>query len=178
MKILPCFALGLVIGSLSGTLGIGGGVLLLPALVWLFGLKQPEAAGVTLAVLAVPVTLPGVLQYYRLDVIRSEHLQMAAWIAVAFAVGAYVGAGSHRYLPAAALRVGFGLLMVYVGVRLIVSASSEAANAAAGLTTAALALLAYLGLRALGRKHLSPPRLSDQIRAAQQQGRGDIEYHI
>ena len=60
MKYLLFLTLGLTIGGLSGMLGIGGGVLLLPALIWLFDLKQAQAAGITLAVLAVPVTLPGV----------------------------------------------------------------------------------------------------------------------
>jgi hypothetical protein len=140
MKILLLVTLGLTIGVLSGTLGIGGGVLLLPALMWLFDLKQGQAAGITLAVLSVPVTLPGVWRYYDYGVIQGEHLRMAAWIAGAFAVGTFLGASVHNHLPAPLLRVGFGLLMIYVAVRLIMQSSPEVAITAAGVSALTVAL--------------------------------------
>jgi hypothetical protein len=178
MQLLLFLALGLIIGGISGMLGIGGGVLLLPALIWLFGLEPRQAAGVTLAVLAVPVTLPGAWQYYEGRLIRSEHLRMALWIAIAFGVGTYLGARVQGYVPAAVLRVSFGLLMIYVAVRLILNSSSDVAVAAAGLSSMAVALTVYFGLKVLGRRHMLRPDLGAQIRAAQEQGRGDIEYHI
>jgi uncharacterized membrane protein YfcA len=178
MKIVLLVSLGLAIGGLSGMLGIGGGVLLLPALVWLFDLKQPQAAGITLAVLAVPVTMPSVWQYYRMEVIRGEHLLMAAWIVGAFAVGGFLGATLHEHVPDSLLRVGFGLIMIYVAVRFILGSNHEVASAAAGVGAMALALLGYFGLRALGRRHLARPDLGQHIREAEKQGRGDIEYHI
>ena len=58
------------------------------------------------------------------------------------------------------------------------SPASETANAAAGLTAGALGLAGYWGLRVLGRKHLSPRNLGEHIRAAQEEGRGEIDYHI
>ena len=56
---------------------------------------------------------------------------MAVWIAIAFAVGTFLGAKLHGYVPEAALRIAFGLLMIYVAFRLILNSSSEVAIAAA-----------------------------------------------
>ena len=178
MKVVLLLGLGLTIGGLSGLLGIGGGVLLLPSLVWFFGMKHSEAAGITLAVLAVPVALPSVWRYYQERMINGDHLLMAAWIAVAFAVGGYLGASARVHVPDSPLRVGLGLVMIYVAVRFMVQAESTVAAAAAGGAAMMVALLAYFGLRVLGRRHLSRPNLGPYIQAAKQQGRGEIEYHI
>jgi uncharacterized membrane protein YfcA len=179
MKVFLLYlALGGAVGCVSGMLGIGGGVLLMPALVWLFDFDQRVAAGITLAILAVPVTLPGVWQYYSQDVLGRRELEVAGCVAVAFAVGTYGGAGLQAYVPLAALRWGFGLLMIYVALRFILASNSEVARTAAGLTAAALAWLTYLGLRALGRRHLPPPGLGAHIRATPEQGYGETDYHI
>lgn len=57
MRSLPFLLLGLTIGTLSGAIGIGGGVLITPALVYLFGFSQHEAQGTTLALLVPPIGL-------------------------------------------------------------------------------------------------------------------------
>lgn len=178
MRILAYLLVGLVIGTTSGMFGIGGGVLLVPALVWLFGFDQRTAAGTTLAVLIPPIGLPAAWKYYYE---RQMDLQAALWIAAAFAVGGYLGAaivnatsvGMERFL-----RYGLGLLMIYIGVRFLFAASSEAANAAFGSAAVLLAWTGYLGMRALGRRHLARPDLGGAIRAMHEQGHGDTEYHI
>jgi hypothetical protein len=68
--------------------------------------------------------------------------------------------------------------MMYIAVRFVLSASSESANAAAGLIAVLLTYLSYLGLRGLGRRHLPPPGLGPSIRDAAQRGLGESEYHI
>jgi hypothetical protein len=176
MRVLLYLAIGLTIGGVSGALGIGGGVLLVPALMWLCGLDPRSAAGTTLAVLAMPVVLPAVIKYHSA---RLLDLQAAAWIAAAFALGAYGGAYLvvHQVIPQSLLRLIFGLGMMYVAMRFILASNSEAAIAAAGLVAALLGWLTFLGLRLLGRRHLTPPRLGETIRLAQQQ-RGDPDYSI
>ena len=80
MDILRYLAIGLAVGTVSGALGIGGGVLMLPALWWLCEMPPTKAAGTTLAVLVVPVVLPAAWEYYdkgHIDV------RAALWIAVA-----------------------------------------------------------------------------------------------
>ncbi len=179
MKILLCALLGLGVGSIGGMVGIGGGVLLVPALTWLFDMEPRKAAGVTLAVLAVPVTLPGVVQYYAQGRLAREDLLLAACIAAAFGVGTFTGAYLQRWVGDAPLRLLFGLLMLFVAVRMIVHADLEATSAAAGLVATVLAWLGYLGLRALGRRHAPPPRLGEQIRREAEESRANpIDYYI
>lgn len=172
MRILLYLVIGLSVGSVSGALGIGGGVLLVPALIWLCGFEPRTAAGTTLAVLAVPVVLPAVWRYYTA---RLLDLEAAIWIAAAFAGGAYLGATLvvNQLISEEVLRLCFGLGMVYIALRMIVASDSEAANAAAGLIATVLAWCIYWILRQLGRHHLNRPDLGQEIRRMQEEGRGD-----
>src|SRR6266508_2524882 len=144
MKILLYVAIGLVIGGVSGMLGIGGGVLLIPALIWLCGFKYPKAAGTSLAILIPPIGLPAALKAWSEDRVDVE---AALCIAAAFTVGAFGGAALlplvARYLSEDFLRLAFGVLMIYIAMRFIISSSSESANAAAGLGAALLAWFGY-----------------------------------
>jgi uncharacterized membrane protein YfcA len=175
MRILLFLVIGLTVGSVSGALGIGGGVLLVPALIWLCGFEYPKAAGTSLAVLVPPIGLPAAWKYF---VEKRMDLDAAIWIALAFAIGAYFGASISQYLPVRTLRLGFGLLMIYIAIRFLFASDSEVVYALAGVVGVTIAWLCYLGLRALGRRHLPRPDLGQQIRTMQQQGRGDVDYHI
>src|SRR5438094_9377817 len=157
MDILLFLGIGLVVGVLSGTLGIGGGVLMLPALIWLCGLPPSRAAGTTLAVLVVPVVLPAAYAYFEKDNID---FRAAMWIALAFGFGGYGGALLRNYevLPEELLRLAFGLIMIYIACNVILSSDAHAAKAAAGLTATVLAWLAYVALRTLGRRMLARPK--------------------
>jgi uncharacterized membrane protein YfcA len=179
MHVLFYLLLGLVIGGIGGMVGIGGGVLLIPALTALFRMEPRQAAGVTLAVLAVPVTLPAVVQYYSQGHVRREDLVVAGWIALAFAVGTFFGARLQKHLDVGQLRLFFGLIMLYTGVRLIVHSDFDAVSAAAGLIATGFAWLGFLGLRALGRRHISRPSLAAQIqREAAGSSANPIDYYI
>jgi uncharacterized membrane protein YfcA len=176
MRILFFLLIGLGVGGVSGLLGIGGGVLLLPLLVWLYGPEhQARAAGTTLAVLVVPVVLPALWRYYAQNMITAEDLKAAACIAAAFAVGGYVGASAVPAVPLAALRFGFGLMLMYVAARFILASDSEAANVAFALAAVAATWVGYHGLRLLGRRH--PPR-PDLDEATRELGRGWSDYSI
>jgi uncharacterized membrane protein YfcA len=175
MEILIYVAIGITIGCLSGVLGIGGGVLIIPALIWFCGFAPSEARGTSLAILIPPIGLPAAIKYYHDGKVI---LAAAVWIACAFALGALVGAYVVRYFDELLLRLIFGLIMVYIAFRVMISSDNEVAVAAAGLTATFLAWIGYLGLRALGRRHMKPPDLGDQIRAMQEQGRGESDYHI
>jgi uncharacterized membrane protein YfcA len=175
MTTLLYLSVGLSIGVISGTLGIGGGVLLVPVLMWVFKFTQPEAAGTSLAVLVFPVLVLPAWKYYARGQV---HLEAAVWIAGAVAVGSYAGALVVPYLPLPALRVFFGLIMIYVATRFLLASDAEAANAALGLGATAAAWVAYLGLRLLGRRHLRRPDLGQEIRRAEGQGGHDPDYYI
>lgn len=175
MRILLYLCLGCGIGVVSGAVGIGGGVLLVPALMLLCGMEYRQAAGTSLAVLSLPVVLPAAWECWRQE--RVEWLA-AVCIAAAFAGSAFVGAVASTHLPVETLRVVFGLLLLFVGMRYIVGSDSEAANAAAGTAAWLLAWAGYAGLRRLGRRHQAPPDLGALIREKAEQGKGESEYYI
>ena len=112
MPIALLLLFGLVVGMLSGLLGIGGGIVLVPGLMLLFGLAQTEAQGTSMAVLSLPIALCAALVYWQHGYVR---LPMAGLIACGFAVGAVVGANLIEYVPLSALRILFGGLLLYIG---------------------------------------------------------------
>jgi uncharacterized membrane protein YfcA len=171
MHFLVYMAIGLVIGSVSGALGIGGGVLLVPALM-LCGFEYSKATGTSLAVLVPPIGLVAAWKSYqdgRVDI------EAAVWIALAFVFGAYAGAAAVPFIPQELLRLTFGLLMMYISMRFMVGSDSEAAKAASGLVAMLFAWAAFLGLRALGHRHRMRPELGELIRGQQ---RDESDYHI
>jgi uncharacterized membrane protein YfcA len=178
MTILLYLLLGVGIGTVGGMVGIGGGVLLIPALTAFLNVEPRKAAGISLAVLAIPVTLPGALRYYTHGYITRTDLLMIGCLAIAFAVGTTVGAQVQHYLDVSVLKIIFGALLLYVGMRTLLYASPETYHAAAGVAATALGLLAYFWLRALGRKHIPRPNLGDAIRKHAETSPGPDEYYI
>jgi uncharacterized membrane protein YfcA len=166
--------LGLGIGTISGTLGIGGGVLLIPLLMWLFDFKFDKACGTTLAIFVLPVGLPAALKYHERNQVD---LTAAVAVAISLAVGAYLGASLRVHVPEEMLRRFFGVLLLYVAMHYLLGSQSEVAVAGAALLATAGAWIIYLALRAIGRKHLRPS-LESHISKAKEQGFGGSEYHI
>ena len=167
--------IGLGVGSISGIMGIGGGVLLVPALIWLCEFEPRKAAGTSLAVLIPPIGLPAAWRAYQ-----ENHVDLPAalFIAAAFTVGAYASRGLVAHIPDEWFRLAFGMLMMFIAMRLVIASDSEAASAAAGLTAVVLAWLGYLGLKLLGRRCLRPVSLGEQIQKKHEQGGDDSHYHI
>jgi uncharacterized membrane protein YfcA len=176
MNIALYLLIGLGIGTASGALGVGGGVLLIPALLWLEGFEPRKAAGTSLLIVIMG-GIPGMWRYLSAGYLD---LGAALWTGAAFAVGTYLGATLHvhQYLPEQELRLIFGLLMLYVALRFIITSNREAALAAAGLFAIGLAWLGYLGLRTLGRRHLRRPDLGDTIRDLGEKPPRDPDYYI
>ncbi|MBL7980543.1 MAG: sulfite exporter TauE/SafE family protein [Flavobacteriales bacterium] len=107
---------GLLAGVLSGFVGIGGGVVMVPALVMLLGYSQHQAQGTSLAVLVLPVVALAVRNYYKAGMIDPK---MVAVIAVAFVVGGYFGSKWSLSLPMETVKRVFGVLMLLISVKLI-----------------------------------------------------------
>lgn len=171
--------LGLATGILSGALGIGGGILLIPALMWLGWVDdQRKASGITLAVLAVPVVLPAVWNYYQKGWLGSHEFTIAGWIAGGFLFGAFAGGVIAGFIPVPTLRLLFGLALIFVAVRFLMGSSPEVAAALTGLMAVTLAWLAWYGLRLLGRKHIKKPNLGEEINHHFQPNLDGAEYQI
>ena len=115
-EILGFVLLGLAAGALSGLIGIGGGVIIVPALVFLFHFTQHRAEGTTLALLIPPVGLLAVMPYYRNGHVD---LRVAALIALGFIFGGWAGGQFANALPAATLQRVFGGVLLLLALKML-----------------------------------------------------------
>ena len=106
---------GLVVGVFSGFVGIGGGVLFIPALIWLLGMDQHKAQGTSLGALLAPVGIFAFWEYYRKG---NADLRVGLLLAAGFLVGGYFGAVGAQYIPEAWLRRIFALALIGIGGRM------------------------------------------------------------
>lgn len=117
-NILAFILLGLAAGILSGILGIGGGIVVVPALVFLFGMSQHEAQGTTLAMLVPPIGLLAVWAYYRQGFVN---IPVAAWICVGFFFGGLLGGKIATAIPDVILSKIFGVGLLLISLKMILS---------------------------------------------------------
>jgi uncharacterized membrane protein YfcA len=111
--------IGLFSGIAAGLFGIGGGVLIVPALIYLAGFSTHSAIGTSLAVLLPPVGLAAVLEYYRHGQVN---LKAALIVAAALFVGGWLGAILSNRLSGPHLKLAFGVFVMGLGVYLVYSA--------------------------------------------------------
>jgi uncharacterized membrane protein YfcA len=110
--------LGVVAGCLSGILGIGGGLILIPALVFIFGLTQLQAQGTTLALMVPPIGLLAAIRYYQSGNVK---MGMVGFICLGFFVGGLLGANLVQHLPEPLIRKAFALFMLVVSLRMLIA---------------------------------------------------------
>ncbi|HSX29608.1 MAG TPA: sulfite exporter TauE/SafE family protein [Candidatus Saccharimonadales bacterium] len=109
-------AIGLLAGMLSGLVGVGGGIVIVPALVMLLGFSQKNAQGTTLAMLMVPVGILAALTYYRAGHVN---IKAALFIGLGFLFGALIGAQFAIRLPDHTMTRVFGGLLLAVGLKFL-----------------------------------------------------------
>jgi uncharacterized membrane protein YfcA len=107
---------GLAAGIVSGILGIGGGIIIIPAIVLLFGLTQKQAQGTTLALMVPPIGLLAAWTYYKAGLVD---LKMAAFICLGFFFGGLLGAKFAVQIPEHLLRKIFGGFLLVVSIKMI-----------------------------------------------------------
>lgn len=108
--------LGLVAGILSGLIGIGGGTIIVPALVFMFGLSQHMAQGTTLALLVPPIGILAAWAYYKEGYVD---LHIAGLICLGFIVGGFIGAKAATYLSNVMLERIFGVALLLISLKMI-----------------------------------------------------------
>ncbi len=115
-NLIAYLLLGLAAGVLSGLVGIGGGVLIVPALVFLFGFSQQQAQGTTLALLVPPIGILAAWTYYKHGFVD---IRVAAIIASGFIIGSLFGARFATGISNDILGKLFGIFLVLIGVKMI-----------------------------------------------------------
>jgi uncharacterized membrane protein YfcA len=113
--ILAYIAIGLVAGILAGIFGIGGGIIIVPALVLFANMAQKTAVGTSLGALLLPAGAFGAYAYWRAG---SLDVRAALWIAVGILAGAYGGAVFAQSMSESILKKAFAVLLVATAVRL------------------------------------------------------------
>ncbi len=109
-------AIGILAGIFSGFIGIGGGLIIVPALVLFLGVSQHMAQGTSLAMMLPPIGLLAVYNYYRSGFVDFKY---AAILAIAFIIGGFFGSKIAIALPAETVKKIFGVFIILVGVKLI-----------------------------------------------------------
>jgi len=112
-------AIGAFTGAISGMFGIGGGVFVIPAMVYLFGFSQKMATGTSLMMLLPPIGLAAFLQYYR-----AGHVSVPAALLLigGFLAGSWLSAGYAVSLPDLLLKRLFGGVLIVMGVIYVLTA--------------------------------------------------------
>jgi hypothetical protein len=115
-EIIIFIAIGLAAGMLSGMFGVGGGIIIVPALVFFAGMSQHTAQGTSLGLMLFPIGILAAWNYYKagqLDV------KAGLLIAAAFVIGGYLGSKLSLTINQLTLKRIFGALMLIVAIRLI-----------------------------------------------------------
>jgi uncharacterized membrane protein YfcA len=110
------FLLGIFSGAVSGFLGIGGAIIIIPALIYFFKMTQHQAQGTSLAVLLPPIGIMAFWEYYKNGHVE---LKVAFFIAAGFLLGGFIGAYLAQYIPGNVLKKIFGIFLLILAIDMI-----------------------------------------------------------
>ena len=114
-EMIIILAMGLSTGILSGLLGVGGGVVLVPMMVFILGAEQHMAQGVSMLFI-IPTALSGLYHLFKCKLVN---LQVAMFIASGALVGTLISANFVQLIPAADLKKLFGAFVIFSGIRMV-----------------------------------------------------------
>ena len=107
---------GIAAGILGGLVGVGGGIIIVPALVYFLSFSQKSAQGTSLGLLLLPVGILGVLQYYKQGHVD---LRVVAILAVGFLAGSYFGSKIALSLPQETVKKIFAIMLLLIAVKML-----------------------------------------------------------
>jgi uncharacterized membrane protein YfcA len=116
--ILILIVIGILTGVMAGMLGIGGAIIMIPALVFILGISQQTAQGTSLAVMLPPVGIIAAYNYYKAGQVN---IKFAIILAVFFLFGSYFGSKIALNIPQAALKKIFGVLLLLIAAKMLLS---------------------------------------------------------
>lgn len=114
--ILILILIGLVSGLLSGLVGIGGGIIIVPALVFFMGLSQKQAQGTSLGILLLPVGILAVLQFYKAGFVDINKVWL---VALGFIAGGYFGSKIALSLPQDTVKKIFAIFLILIAIKML-----------------------------------------------------------
>jgi uncharacterized protein len=116
--LLLLLAIGVVTGAFAGMLGIGGAIIMVPALVFIMGFSQQMAQGTSLAVMLPPIGIIAAYNYWKAGQVN---IKFALILAAAFIVGSYFGSKLALNIPQPVLKKIFGVLLLLVAAKMLLS---------------------------------------------------------
>jgi uncharacterized membrane protein YfcA len=116
--LLGLIVLGAVAGYFSGLVGIGGGVIIVPALILFFGFSQYNAQGTTLAMLIPPIGILAVAKYYQKGHVD---IKTALFLCIGFIIGGYLGSVTAVGLNEITLKRIFAAVLILLGIKMLLS---------------------------------------------------------
>lgn len=114
--IILLLVIGLLAGIISGMVGVGGGIIVVPALVLLLGFTQQQAQGTSLGLLLLPVGILAVWNYYQKGQVD---IKIVLIMALAFTIGGWLGSKVALNIPQAALKKVFASVLIIVGIKML-----------------------------------------------------------
>ena len=114
--VLILIAIGLTAGILSGFVGIGGGLLIVPALIFFLGMGQFESQGTSLAMMLPPIGILAVMNYSKTGNVNWKYAMI---LAIVFIIGGYFGSKLSLSLSPQVVKKIFGVLMILAAIKLI-----------------------------------------------------------
>jgi len=116
ISVIILLSIGLLAGFLSGMVGIGGGIVIVPVLVYYLGFSQHTAQGTTLALFLMPIGLLGVFNYYKAGYVD---IKSALIIATTFVLGSYLGSKLALKLDQQTVKKVFGIMILIISLKMI-----------------------------------------------------------
>jgi uncharacterized protein len=107
---------GLLAGMLAGLVGVGGGIIIVPALVYFLGFSQKMAQGTSLGLIMLPVGILGVWNYYKQG---NVNFTVIGILAIGFVLGSFIGSKISLGLPEGKLKKIFAVLMILIAVKML-----------------------------------------------------------
>lgn len=116
IPVITLLGIGLAAGTLSGLVGIGGGLVIVPLLIMLGGMSQIAAQGTSIGALILPVGIFAAIKYYKAG---NLDVRSSLFIALAMALGAFLGATLALKLPQDTLKKIFGIVLIAAGIKFL-----------------------------------------------------------
>lgn len=125
--VLIVILIGIAAGMLSGMVGIGGGLIIVPALIYFLGMSQHTAQGTSLGLILLPVGILAVMAYYKQGHVD---VKIVGLLAIGFLVGSYFGSKISLSLPQETVKKFFAFVMILIAVKMIFFDKKKVENSA------------------------------------------------